>query len=540
MSVSTNVTTPVGSSEGTGSASTSASAAVVTRVASPGSCARMPRSSSRRRSPGSMPSSSTSILPGVLVGLERVGLAVGAVEGEHQLGPETLPVRVLVDERLELPDHLAVAAEHELRLDQPFERDGMQLVEPGGLALRERLVGEVGQRRAAPQRERLLEGRHRGLRASRVELGPGLRHEPLEPVRVELLGVELELVAVVARDDHVRGPASERLPEPGDVHLQRLGGRRRRVLAPQLVDHAIGAERLVRVQQEQREHGSALAAAQRDALASFESLERAEDAEVHASGGRGRPGGPPNVPQAVSARQRAVAAAVTAASPCCNRPPGGSLHNVAQTNHRAGPQAPTREEAVMGHAIPKQHPAVVLRSHYNLVRALLGVAMIALVGLVIALVVVANDDNEPASTSAVQAVPVTPQVAPALPAYPTPVPEAVSPGADRSYSGAVPTRKLDGSTDIGRTAPAQPGTRYDGGPEEGTRGAIASPPVAPGTRYDGGPEEGTRGAITSPVAPGTRYDGGPDEGTRGPITSQVAPGSGGIDESQSGPGFRTD
>jgi hypothetical protein len=171
----------------------------------------------------------------------------------------------------------------------------------------------------------------------------------------------------------------------------------------------------------------------------------------------------------------------------------------------------------MGHAIPKQHPAVVLRSHFNLVRALLGVAMVALVGLVIALVIVANDDNEPASTSAVQAVPVTPQVAPALPAYPTPAPEAVSPGSDRSYSGAMPTRKLDGSTDTGRTAPAAPGTRYDGGPEEGTRGAIATPP-----------------------APGTRYDGGPDEGSRSPLTSRVAPDTSGPAESSSGPGFRTD
>ena len=193
----------------------------------------------------------------------------------------------------------------------------------------------------------------------------------------------------------------------------------------------------------------------------------------------------------------------------------------------------------MGHAIPKQHPAVVLRSNYNLVRALLGVAMVALVGLVIALVIVADDDNEPASTSAIQAAPVMPRLAPAQPVYPTPAPEAVSPGSDRSYSGVAPTRKLDGSTDIGRTAPAQPGTRYDGGPEEGTRGAITSPP-APGTRYDGGPEEGTRGGITSPVAPGTRYDGGPDEGTRGPLTSRVTPNSGGIDQSQSGPGFRTD
>jgi hypothetical protein len=163
----------------------------------------------------------------------------------------------------------------------------------------------------------------------------------------------------------------------------------------------------------------------------------------------------------------------------------------------------------MGHAIPKQHPAVVLRSHFNLVRALLAAAMIALVGLTIALVVVANDDNDSGSTSAVQAAP----AAPALPAYPSP--EAVSPGADRSYSGPVPTRKLDGSTDIPSPAPVAPGTRYDGGPEEGSRG-LHTAPIAPDTRYDGGPEEGSRGPLTSQVAPDTRYDGGPEEGTRGP------------------------
>ena len=170
----------------------------------------------------------------------------------------------------------------------------------------------------------------------------------------------------------------------------------------------------------------------------------------------------------------------------------------------------------MGHAIPKQHPAVVLRSHYNLVRALLGVAMIALVGLVITLVIVANDNNDSGPTSAVQAVPATPPVAKTMPAYPTPVPEAVSPGSDRSYSGPAPTRKLDGATDTGRTAPA-----------------------APGTRYDGGPDEGTRSPLTSRLAPDTRYDGGPEEGTRGQLSTPATPESG-SEESRSGPGFRTD
>jgi hypothetical protein len=134
----------------------------------------------------------------------------------------------------------------------------------------------------------------------------------------------------------------------------------------------------------------------------------------------------------------------------------------------------------MGNAIPSQHPAVVLRSHYTLVRALLAVAMIAVVGLTIAVVILANESDE-VSTSA-------------------------------------------GSTSV--AAPVGT-TRYDGGPDEGTRaiGAAAAPSAtdsAPAPRYDGGPDEGS--ADVSPALPsgtaadGLRYDGGPEEGTRGPLT----------------------
>jgi hypothetical protein len=129
----------------------------------------------------------------------------------------------------------------------------------------------------------------------------------------------------------------------------------------------------------------------------------------------------------------------------------------------------------MGHAIPKQHPAVVLRSHYNLVRALLGIAMVALVGLTIAVAVVASDGDEPQSASSVEPAAVMPRLAPAPPAE----------------------------------------TRFDGGPEEGTRSPLSSR-IAPDTRYDGGPEEGSRGGITTSPAPDARYDGGPEEGSWGP------------------------
>jgi len=57
----------------------------------------------------------------------------------------------------------------------------------------------------------------------------------------------------------------------------------------------------------------------------------------------------------------------------------------------------------MAQAVPAQHPAVVLRSHYRQVRALLVIAMIALVGLTVAVVVLATH-NGAASVRAVTPV----------------------------------------------------------------------------------------------------------------------------------------
>ena len=128
----------------------------------------------------------------------------------------------------------------------------------------------------------------------------------------------------------------------------------------------------------------------------------------------------------------------------------------------------------MGKAIPAQHPAVVLRSHFKLVRALLAVAMIAIVGLTIAVVIVANDTEQVSSTS------------------------VAKPGESIRYGDFNPATGRPDSAPLphqGRVA-QPPSTRYDGGPEEGTRGALSSDAASsavPGFRYDGGPEEGSRG-----------------------------------------------
>jgi hypothetical protein len=114
-------------------------------------------------------------------------------------------------------------------------------------------------------------------------------------------------------------------------------------------------------------------------------------------------------------------------------------------------------------------------------RALLAIAMIAVTGLTVALVVVANDDTSTGTSPSV----------------------TLPPPADTATPGDV---------------------RYDGGPEEGTRSLAQPAPIVPAT---GGASDNTRDPVkdysqngatgdVAPANPETRYDGGPEEGTRGP------------------------
>ena len=84
---------------------------------------------------------------------ERVGLTAGAVEGEHLLRPETLTMRVLRDERLDLRRHDVVPPGVEIRFDSGLERGEARVLEASGLGVCERFVCDVGQRGAAPERQ---------------------------------------------------------------------------------------------------------------------------------------------------------------------------------------------------------------------------------------------------------------------------------------------------------------------------------------------------------------------------------------------------
>jgi hypothetical protein len=100
--------------------------------------------------------------------------------------------------------------------------------------------------------------------------------------------------------------------------------------------------------------------------------------------------------------------------------------------------------------VPTRHPAVVLRSHYRHLRALLAIAMVAVVGLSVAVVILADDD----ATGTRSATPVS------APTAPADGPRCIHPPGQRydpGPRGTVPTqpresvplpaRKLDGSTD---------------------------------------------------------------------------------------------
>jgi len=75
---------------------------------------------------------------------------------------------------------------------------------------------------------------------------------------VELARGDLEDVAAGPGDQHL---GAENLAQLRDVALQRLGGGRRRPLAPELLDQALAPDELVRPQREDREQLALSAAA---------------------------------------------------------------------------------------------------------------------------------------------------------------------------------------------------------------------------------------------------------------------------------------
>jgi hypothetical protein len=216
---------------------------------------------------------------------QRVGVAAGAVEREHQLAVQALVPRVLADQLLELADQLVVPAEPQIGVHPILECGKAQLVQAPDLGLREALIAHLRQRRPAPQPQRVAQD----LRGAR---GVALLQRPSAVLRArpKHLGVQLprpdrEQVAAGRRAQPRRASnvgALERLAQPRDGQLQALDRARRGRLASQLLDQPIDRHRLVGMQQQQREQRPLLGAAKRHRQLTVLDLERTQDPELHA------------------------------------------------------------------------------------------------------------------------------------------------------------------------------------------------------------------------------------------------------------------
>lgn len=219
--------------------------------------------------------------PRVLIGLQRLRLASTPVEGQHQLPARALAQRVAGDEGFELGDEISLASEREVGVDPFLDGRQAQLLEPGDLLRRERLECEVGERRAAPQLQRLTK-QHFGVACRAFgQGGSALRQHRGEVLRVELSGLESEHVARRLRHEH-RAAAfvREHFPKLRDVPLDDLRRSRRRPIAPNLVDQSVVRDHFVRVQKENGQKRTLPASPDVQEAASPHDLQRAEDTKL--------------------------------------------------------------------------------------------------------------------------------------------------------------------------------------------------------------------------------------------------------------------
>ena len=188
----------------------------------------------------------------------------------------------MVGSHLGQPGHeLGVVAEHQLRLHPFLPCREAELLQPGRLGHGERLVGEVGQRRAPPQGQGLGQAGRGHLGPSVGGGPPALVHQPLEPGGVEVVGTDVQHVAGLPALEQWVAAGGQHLPQPGDLDLDRPGGVGRRLAMPQVVDDAVGRHQPAGVDEQQRQQGPLLRPPEVERTSLVLDLDGPEDAELH-------------------------------------------------------------------------------------------------------------------------------------------------------------------------------------------------------------------------------------------------------------------
>ena len=188
--------------------------------------------------------------------------------------------RLLVHEGLQLGHEAPVLAERQLGLDALLDAGQAHLLQPCDRCRGKRLVCEVGERRAAPERERLTQAPGRALMLSVRECRGPLLRQPLEAAQIERLRPGADQVAGRPRLDR----RAQQLAQVGDLALDLRDGGRGRFAAVELVGQPVDRDDPIGVEQQDRQHGALPRSTEVDALPLVEDLERAEDAELELHG----------------------------------------------------------------------------------------------------------------------------------------------------------------------------------------------------------------------------------------------------------------
>jgi hypothetical protein len=157
---------------------------------------------------------------------------------------------VLANERVELAHDLGVPAAAEVGLDARAQASEAEVAEPRDLGPREALVGNVGERRAAPELERVPQ---RGRRLPRLAVDELLAPQPqalLEAVGVERARRQRQAVPAALGHHQVvaqHRPQARRHDVDGVPRVLRAGA------VPELVDDTVEVDRGAVAHEQQRQ-----------------------------------------------------------------------------------------------------------------------------------------------------------------------------------------------------------------------------------------------------------------------------------------------
>ena len=173
---------------------------------------------------------------GRLVRPHRFGLPTAPIQREHQLGVESLTVRMFPNGVYQRCDRVGVLAEVEATIGEPFDGGKDQLFDPGRRGAGEPEVGEFAERFQMME----VECRRKIFRSGRpiavARRGPTIANEYFEAHSIDVAGLDVEQVA---RSLPLHNVAAEQPAQLGYPRLQCVVRVSRLVIAPQLVDQAV-------------------------------------------------------------------------------------------------------------------------------------------------------------------------------------------------------------------------------------------------------------------------------------------------------------